>query len=597
MDGLIAPDVQTSLAKQQRTRAQMRRTASSTDNGYKAPFFILFFIIAFWLPTQLGAQGYYHWNTADKNKLWVTEINPAIVSFQNTEISVGLKLFHVGFLQGNSFGLRESRINISAPYYLPFEIGVGMDIRHFTAGIYSEISSALLISKEIYPKFSIGAKVALDHRGFSKDEFNIVDEDDPLINSGLSVNALNLGLGAYWTPGKFRLGMGVDHLNTPNVGLISTSVYPKEVSGAIGYQLGMFTPTLLVHDNGIEIKYGFSVAYEKSNIGRLRLGYERTMPVKMEASINLTKKSQLHYGMDFPNEGTSGASYGTQEFVYSQILAKKPVIGQPEILFSTKKLDIIYETQVRVLAPDIKAADLQNSGELMGQYFTPIGHKDDLLFVKAGALSRFETDEIRQKRHLRIIRSIGQNIYQNPTSKVVIWADKRTLEDAKEIKYLLESKARLTAENINIAKIKKQTAFDLAGFEPGRKMVKRSKPRLSKERLLVHFRVSSRTRKTNGWQFVIKDSYGKPVRIFSGKGSLPKSLVWDWQDMDGHTATAGVYTGFLTVKADGNVERNARSADLPVYNIKRTVTMKFKREAEINLTKKQNQDSEILDAE
>ena len=557
-------------------------------------FVCLNFIIS---PAPSKAQGYFHWNTADRNKLWVTEINPALISFQNTAFSAGLKLFHVGFLPENSLGMRESRINISAPFYLPFEIGVGLDIRHFTAGIYSEISSALMLSKEIYPKLAIGTKVAVDHRGFSKENFNIVDPDDPLINSGLSLNALNVGFGAYWAPGKFRIGLGVDHLNTPNVGLISESVYPKEVSGAIGYKIGMFTPTLLLHDNGIEIKYGFSISYEKSQIGRLRLGYERSMPVKMEASINLGKKSQLHYAMDFPGEGTSGASYGTQEFVYSRVLAKKPVIGQPEILFSTRKLDIIYETQVRKLAPGVNIAALDKSGELMGQYFSSMGHDDDFLFVQAGALSEYETDLIKQTRQLKLVHRISKNAYENRQLKVVIWADKNTLEDARDIKYQLTTKARIEAGRVSIARMKKQSEYDLAGFVTGKKMVRRLAPRLSKERLVIQFRVPGRTRKTNGWQFVIKDSFGKPVRIYSGNNSLPKALVWDWRDMDGHRVTAGTYSGSLDIDAGENLHRRARSADLPVYNIKRTVTMKIYPDRELKLTKKNKQDNSTLEAE
>ncbi len=576
----------------------MHRPSSRTSSSILQAHLLFICLVFIILPAHTRAQGYFQWNTADRNKLWVTEINPAIISFQNTEFSAGLKLFHVGFLQGNSLGMRESRLNLSAPFYLPFEIGVGFDLRYFTAGIYSEISSALMLSKEVYPKLSIGAKVALDHRGFSKENFNIVDADDPLINSGLSLNALNVGFGAYWAPGKFRLGMGVDHLNTPNVGLISTSVYPKEVSGAIGYRVGMFTPTLLLHDNGIEIKYGFSVTYEKPHIGRLRLGYERSMPVKMEASLNLGKRSQLHYAMDFPGEGTSGASYGTQEFVYSRILAKKPVIGQPEILFSTRKLDIIYETQVRTLAADVQIAALDRSGELMGQYFTSRGHKDDFLFVKAGTLNEYETDLIKQKRQLKLVHRISKNAYENPQMKIVIWANKHTLADARDIKYQLETRARIASNRITIAKIKKKSAYDLVGFVPGKKMVRRLPPRLSKERLVIRFRVPGRTRKTNGWQFVIKDSYGKPVRIYSGNKSLPKALVWDWADMDGHRVTAGTYTGFLNVDAAENLHHKARSADLTVYNIKRTVTMKIKLDNEINLTKQHNQDdNSTLEAE
>ena len=532
-------------------------------------------LILFVFAPSIHAQGYNFLNPADQDRPWVTENNPAIVSFKNTEISLGLKLFHIGFLEDNKLGLRETRLNFSAPFYLPWGLAAGLDLRQFSAGIYSEVSTALLLSKEVYPRVALGAKFAVDHRGFSKQEFNIVDPTDPLFNSGLSLNALNLGGGIMWKPAPWSVALSVDHLNSANVGLINETTFPVEVAGALGYKFGLFTPTIIGHRTANDLNIGFLLTAEKPDVGLIRFGYENTLPFKVEASLNLSKRAKLDYSVDLPNEGTIGASAGSQEFVYTHILAKRPVIGSPDIFFSTYKLDIVNEKQIRMLEGDLRIEDISNSNELTSQYFTPTGHDDDYLFLKAGPLSAFETRELEADRHARLVASMAQAYQQNPDINIVLWATQATLRDAQQLAMSLESRIPVKKENLKIVRLKNQENPDLRGFVPGRRMVKNSGPQLSKSRLVIAFKLPNRTRTTNGWKFTIKNSYGKPVQTFEGTGNLPKAIAWDWQDFDGHLIPAGYYTGSLVVNATDNTKRNASSKELSVYNIKRTVTMKF----------------------
>ncbi|MFQ5627291.1 MAG: type IX secretion system membrane protein PorP/SprF [bacterium] len=319
----------------------------------KKPAFSVY--IAFALCTaaicdNASAQGYFFWNPSDHTLPFSTEINPSLVSKHFTQVAVGLQVYHLGFLQDSDFSLRENRINFSFPYILPYDLALGFDIRYFTAIVYSELAASLLLSREIMKHFSLGVKVALERRGFDSAKFQGVDFSDPLISNGLSFNRFNFGLGAYWQKDNFTIGFGLDHVNQAGIGVADQSAtVPMELAGAFGYKLGTITPTLLLHEDGNQLRIGFAIVAQKPTLGTLRIGYEDNLPFRVEASLNLTKNGSLGYGIDLPKAGTRGLSAGSHQLVYQHILGREPELGQPEIFFSTRKLNILEKTVVRSL--------------------------------------------------------------------------------------------------------------------------------------------------------------------------------------------------------------------------------------------------------
>ena len=129
--------------------------------------------------TVIQAQGFKLYNPVESSQPWVSEVNPAIVSSQYSRISFGLKVFHYGFLPDKSMALNESHINASFPFLLP--VGLGCGLRFFAAGMYSELEGSILISKTIFRQFSIGAKFGMERIGFSRQDFSVVDANDPLL--------------------------------------------------------------------------------------------------------------------------------------------------------------------------------------------------------------------------------------------------------------------------------------------------------------------------------------------------------------------------------------------------------------------------------
>ncbi len=547
--------------------------------------------------TRATAQGLEFWNAADRSRPWISEINPAAISFQNSQISLGMKAFQVGFLPDNGLGLKENRLNLSLPWLLPFDLGLGVDLRYYSAGVYSETSASLLWSREIFHRFAIGFKTGIDRRAFSTDNFNIVDPDDPLLAGGLAITNLNLGFGAFWAPGRWELGLGVDKLNKPNVGMYSEAILPRQISLAAGYRFGSIIPTFILHDDGREWQFGFSITAVQNRYGRIRLGYETSMPVKLEASLNLSRNSRLEYGMDMPRGGARGASSGTHEFIYTHILGRAPEITRPEILFSSYKLEILREKIVRSMPRTLSKKALAYSGEVIPKYLSGKGGDKKVVVITAGALSASETNEIKWHRYKIFQDRLGRMLRNDPALGLFIRANPKTIADARAIRRVLVERAYIEPTRIRIIREKAELKPNLRGFEPGRTTVKRSKPRLSRERLAIRFAVSGKTRKTNGWRFTIRDEKNRAVKVFSGKGKLPNGLVWDWRDRHGRLIGPGKYVGWLEVRTTSNRMLKSRSKMLAVVQINRTVTLNFTEDSIRRLTPAGGMPSSITEEE
>ncbi len=551
---------------------------ASGKNAPKRIFYIIsFFVFGFLAPRNSQAQGYYFWNPANKNLPYVSEINPAIITKQFTQIAAGVRLYHVGFLSENSFAMKESRVNLSFPFLLPTSLGMGFDMRYFDSGLFSELNAAFMLSREIAPKLSLGVKLGFEQRGFNTGEFVGFDLNDPLIANGTSFLRLNAGAGMYWSPGNVELGVGVDHLNAANVNILgaTTANLPREITGALGYRLGAFTPTLLVHHDGVQSRIGFSITAAKNKLGSIRLGYEENLPIRVEATFNFTRNDRLQYGVDVPHGGTRGLTAGTQALDYIHILGRAPELGQPEILFSTNETKVIEKKIIRSVESGLSVKNIAEFDEVLPAYVSTARHRDPLLIIVAGALSAYETDAIRARRYRDLHAQVSSLLQQNPGIKVVVRTTRENVADAKAIAAYMVRQARVDPSQIKIAGMGAAAGKNLRGFAPGRTTVQRLKPALSEASVVINLRVPGKTRKTKGWTLRIANADGETVKTFSGGGNLPATLNWDWRNDGGALVAPGKYAVTLEAKTIYDNKRTAEATPLGVILVKRTVNLKF----------------------
>jgi len=545
---------------------------------------IYFTFISCWIfpLTNSWAQGFNVYNAADISQPWVSEINPAVISSQYSRVSLGLKVFHFGFLPDQSFEIRESHVNASFPFSLPMDLGGGCDLRYFSAGIYSEITGSLMLSRRIQNNLSLGIKIGFGRYGFAKQDFNLVDVNDPLLIGSLAKTSFNLGFGAFWNPDRWSIGLGIDHLNRPNIGRQTNATLPQEISAAIGYKFGRIMPTLLLHHDGNFARYGLAVSVNHDRFGIFRFAFENTMPIKMEVQFNLSRDNSLQYGFDLPAEELSTVSLGSHEIVYNRILGRGPDIGQPKILLSTNEMRIQEETIVRSMSPGLNQWQIENLNELVPDYLEANGNYRNLLIVPTGILNQYETETIQKQRYAKLSEEIKQKLQKNPELNLILQTDDQSLSDARALKQFL---LRNGIKDIGIAKVNPSDKVKLEGFESGQKTKIRKKPSCSVDKLAITFELSGKVRKVKEWNVTIKNDQEEVIRTYKGKDRLPDQMEWDWKNEWGELVLPGQYSCSLTVKSMSGVEKSSMSLPISITRLNRSVYLRFTQESKLQASK------------
>jgi len=546
---------------------------------------LIFFTSVMFNHIDMWAQGSFIWNSADRDQAWVSDINPAVISYQDARVSLGLKVFHLGFLPDKAFGLRESHINASFPFYLPYELGIGCDMRYFSAGAYSEAIGSVMLSKEVVDRFSLGMKIGLMRSGFDRADFVLVDVNDPLVGGDLWKTKLNFGIGAYWNPNYWTIGLGIDHINRPDIGFQTQAILPLEISAAIGYRFRRFTPTFLIQKDGMGFRYGLGVTVTQNRLGLLSFSYETGMPFKMEAQINLSSVSSLRYVLDLPNENMHTVSTGSHELIFNYIFDQGPDIARPKILLSSKSMTVTEETVIRSMPSNLSPIEVENMGEVAPEYLSTKRKLHNLLIVKTGALNQYETKLIRHKRYTQLAKGIMHVLQQNPDVQLILRADDGSLKDARAFKQYLLRKKIIDPPNIGLTKMDLSGEVKLVGFETGQEIKSSESPSFSADKLTINFTVPGNTRRVQNWKLTITDTRKNIVKTYSGKEKLPEQLEWDWRNKWGELVPSGQYICILTLRSVRGRKRASVSQQLAITHIKRTTTLRFRREPQMLISK------------
>jgi hypothetical protein len=536
------------------------------------------------LPRVQG-QGFNVTNAADFSHPWISDVNPGVISAQYSRVALGMKVFHFGFIPNQNFAIQESHINASFPFLLPYEIGIGGDLRYFSAGIYSELSAAVMASRKVWEQLSIGFKIGIGRFGFAREDFHLVDASDPLLSGSLARVALNLGVGAFWNSGPWSFGLGVDHLNRPNLGRQTQAILPQEISLAASYTFRNLAPSLMLHHDGNYVRYGLALAVRHERMGLFRCSFENTMPFKLELQVNLSRDNQLQYGFDLPAGELTSVSMGSHEMVYTRILGRGPDIGQPEIQLSADTLHIIQERVVRSMPRELSIYEVEQLGELSPEYLKPKGNFGNALVVPTGVLSPYETQSLRLQRYARLGREIKRRLQQVPAANLILQADERSLSDARILRQFLVQKGIVDARQIDVMKLNGSARPRLEGFEPGEETQSRATPRLSAEKLTLGLQLPGKIRRVKDWELVILNDNKEVVKSIHGNDELPELVDWDWRDKWGELLKTGQYTCSLTINSLSGQQKSAVSQPLQVLRLQRTVYLRFSQEPSLQASK------------
>ena len=223
----------------------------------------LVYIIILLSASRLVAQDIIHGNAADLYDAKSIFVNPALVPYQGTQLLCGMKVYHLGILENDQMGFKNSYIGFSAPYFHGFGIGVGGQF--FKSPIYSENVLDFSLSRRFFNIFSIGTIIRTLMIGYNSDNFQLVDPDDPVFLNGTTKTTFSVGGGiAVIQFRNLSIGISVHDLNSPNISLIDDAVKrPPQYYASVVYHSGFLRTTagLSVNQENRIVSSGFVEAF------------------------------------------------------------------------------------------------------------------------------------------------------------------------------------------------------------------------------------------------------------------------------------------------------------------------------------------------
>jgi len=98
---------------------------------------------------------------------------------------------------------------------------LGFRSRHFTSRLLNQHTFSLLYGRTvIHSKLSLGVNINVHQDVYNRSEFDLQDQNDPLLQKDMSRTTFSAGLGAAYLPFKnLAFGLSIDQINRPSVSI------------------------------------------------------------------------------------------------------------------------------------------------------------------------------------------------------------------------------------------------------------------------------------------------------------------------------------------------------------------------------------------
>jgi len=518
-------------------------------------------------PQGASAQRQVLLHPADGSDLWLSSLNPAAMSFQHSRFVVGTEILHAAFVPERAFGLNEHRLQLALPYWLPLDLAFSFEVRSFNALIYSELEADLLLSKKIFAQLALGLKLGVEGRSFDRSQFTLVDPNDPVLQgNSLRRNTPNLGLGLYWNKGAFAAGASVQHLYRPNLAFATEALQPRFIALGLAYNLGLFAPSVTWNDNGNQQLFGLSLTANISKLAAVRLGYERSGPVRLETQFHFHRDGKLAYGVNVPSGAIGAASNGTHALAYEHTLGREPEIGAPLLSLSTNRMNVMIERHKRIAEAGVPLETLSALPSMAEEYIDSREQLGNLI-----VLPLVETEG-------PALKSLSQNaafmLQEYALRNVALRVAPGASDEARAFERMLQQEMNGSKVRVLVGYQKPQAAVSLDEFHSGRTVVVAQAPVLSHEKVVIDIVVPSQRRLVQEWRLDLLAPNAAPVKRFHGTGTLPVALEWDWRNDAGQLVPAGQYRCALALKSAAGKKYTA-TAEVEITVTRREVTLRL----------------------
>lgn len=526
-------------------------------------------------------------------------VNPSIGVFQTGAVEMGVKLFHLGFADNDAAVFQAAYLLLNLPRRLPEQLGLGLQVQSFRAGLFQESEFKLSLSRRLQPNLSLGIGLALRHFGYDRSQFDLVDPDDPVFAGGTSRWQPDLGLGLTYMPlTPLVLTLSASHINRPAVTLTGNAVtLDMEVRLGVSINLGGYA----AHSNTRFEEEKATHAYlqlQDEAVGLLQLGVENRS-AWMKSRLNLPGPFRFGYGFSYPLNSLSGTSWGNHEtfLVYEfdsrrqaapvilpeerwepfdPEMAHIDVVPQYYAAAGSEVINIFEKQLVRMLDDDLDSSRIArlsafDVGVLDSTLDEPVFPYE--LEPLAPADSQAVGGKNYAPEYRESLQRLRGTLAANGPEVVLITPKTQRKRAAGLREYLREP----SGDSLNVALAQPHYLSREDSLRFARPV---NLPDLPASERLVIIQPQSVAfsvlpvlpeRLAPEWELVVEDKSGKTVFRYNGNAAEDREVVWDWRDTAGQIIEPGLYRYYVGWKDQRGEARRSSIRTLYARKLKRNV--------------------------
>lgn len=505
------------------------------------------------------AQNMFFTNPSDIQNSQSAFVNPALISYQESQVSLGMKVFHLGFLDDNSMAFKNGFFSASIPYLVRGKVGLGLNGQYFNSPMYTQTNFSLSVSQKFMGIFSVGLRTSLFTKSYDRSMFELIDEDDPVFANGTTKFAFSLGGGLLVTPlPNLYFSFAVDHLNRPNVALSSQKyAQPLELSSGIKYGFGKFCTSFYIKKIDKDLYPFFEIEPDVSDIWKARVAYGMDA-LRFDGLISLFNGFELGYTYDYPVSSFHVASYGSHMFNLTYFIDRHPGLPTPvknndfeipfrlvennlelqprfEVFSSVTSLEIIDKRIYRKIDPQLSDEELSY---LVRFEMGALDSSTD------GSAQHFSTHQVGTQYPEVKRRGIFTENYQYTLEKInelmesdsslttEIITSKGSSNRAAGLKNYLTRQAGLQQEQVAVVLPEDKNISVLDKIQRSTLKLFETLTVVTHDSTVFHIFPIFMDKYERAWKLRIVNSQDKLIKEFSGIGDVPSKIHWDWKKED-----------------------------------------------------------------
>lgn len=527
----------------------------------------LWVVVMVWLVGyEVGkAQNILGADPVDPFSLQSVFVNPAVVSFQPHQIAVGMKVYQLGFLNGNALGFRTGYFSFTWPEMMRGAFDFGVTGQNFSTALYDQTNFSLQFARRSLERVFVGLKYNVFTKSYHQKNFDLINPNDPVFAGSTIKLAHSLGLGLIAYPWSYlAIGFSCDHINRPNVALGQERYrLPMVYDFGMRYSYRHFSSSIFF--DYVSKYWQFNWMFEARPMANaiFKFGYVQ-QAAKFEAQLYLFNGFSINYIFDYPfyeinqqSDGSHQISFLT-EFKHPEKLrelqitrfdkAKVPVfdlVPQFDVDIATDHLEIVSERTLYSSDSRIPESVLQSlaAPEPMSQDSSngrSEAHTRPIDFP-GRPLSRLYSYPKYSAKYGQYLALVAQQVAQSEPIAVDLITSFDSRQRATTLRDFLLAGFPTLRHQIHI----QNDSSNLEAYRLPSISEQQQSPEATVrlEPPTVSFKISSLKMKKyrNEWQLLISDYTGKVIKTFRGKNPVPEEIVWNWRNDDGQLISPDVY--------------------------------------------------------